>query len=204
MAQAQGLQLAGWSTRRLALVLLGVGLALVLLALPRGRAVGEIAPTSSGEEDARAWVAYSDPVDRFSLRYPEGWRAIEVEGGVRVERADGGAIALQVLLPDGLAVSPGAIDESLARAETIRRAENVAVGGWSGEETIATLPAGDSLLGRLGASARSALSSSAPALTIVTWKGETAGRVRWVILTDEADGANLPELELMRSSLRWE
>ena len=47
--------------------------------------------------------------------------------------------------------------------------------------------------------------SSAPAtLTIVTWRGGTAGSERWVILTDSADGANLPELELIRSSLRWE
>lgn len=162
-----------------------------------------LAPASTREQAAVEaagrgviWQRYSGVEGRFTFLFPSGWSHATRSGGVVIRPmrgAEGSPVAaLEVRTGD----EP--LTEWLQGAEVVHQADNVAVGGVSGRETVYLLPEAGQ-----GAPASQLAPGRAPEMTLIVWQGPSAEPRLRVVMFDGAAGAYLPLLEAVRESIQW-
>ncbi len=169
----------------------------LLLSLTQRQLQGGGASVEAQQEPV-VWRRLVDEGGRFSLLYPTGWNVEQDEQTLLLWPASDSerGAALELQLP------PIRNTRGDLGADALRYAQNVAVGGVSGSETIY----------RLGAAAQSAMGDNlldalrgrgTEDATLVIWQSPAEQPRFRVTMLDAGQGDFLPLLEQIRESIQW-
>lgn len=153
----------------------------------------------------------------FSLRfyYPNTWQQAEMETGVTIQpEAPSTAFMEQGALFAVWQTSSGSEANSLApilqtiteSTNTLHAAENVAVGGVSGTETVYGVEINtETSISSMDSRVVSALqTANSQRLTMILWVSNEVEHPYTVLMADARDGNYLQTLQQIRNSMQWE
>jgi hypothetical protein len=147
-----------------------------------------------------ASALFQDSALSVRFRYPASWQTERDAATVLAQ--PGAEEALFVVARGATPALPEPLSSALRESENRRAADNVAVGGVSGRETIvevdSTAGGGDAPL------ANALIEAEGELMTLIVWEALVDGEPVQVIMADARSGAYLSLLQEMRASLEWE
>lgn len=172
-------------------------------------------PSVLSESNRATLLSRFDDSERpFSLLYPASWQPDPFAKGLAIWPdtkgegfAERGAAFFVYTSGPGDSARPPALPELLAAAAEqgeMRLAENVAVGGLSGEESVTKITLDEESRSPFDATIRNALQqASASTVTLIGWKAVEGETSYHVLMVDARDGRYLGMLEQIRDSIQW-
>lgn len=189
------------------IAIVGAMVALCILTVLLFSASARYAYRNGGARpDTEALGGWRDlTTDYFTLRHPAAWQArAEGTGAALWPGAASAAEDAGLWVAVGDEVLAEWPDTLLAQGEAVQHAENVAIGGLSGSETIYELPPeGRAALGVLNEAAQHVWrGEGSEPLTLIVWHAD-APAPHQVIMFDLSGGQHLSMLERIRDTIEW-